>query len=83
MQRIQLDQQPTTADPTADGPLSGFVTTDPSVACLQSTPHPMEVYLFRSAGEYVVEARTPGQCSTADFVFPASSVSPSPSPTTG
>lgn len=77
MRRIAVDQQPATAQPTAEGSLSAFATTDPAVSCLEATLHPMTVVLDRGARAYVVEARTPEQCVTADFVFPESSVTAS------
>lgn len=77
LQRVSVSRQPATSDPVPDGTLSDFVTTDPSVACLQTTPHPMTVLLYAGADEYVAVARaTTTQCATADFAFPASAVPP-------
>jgi hypothetical protein len=70
---------------TLVGTLTSFRTNDPSLACLETTPAPMDVWQYPGSTDDVVTARTPASCATASFEFPASdipapSVAPSSSP---
>ncbi len=48
---------------------------DPSVACLERTSSPIDVWWYTGSVDDVVTARTPANWATATFGFPASAIS--------
>ncbi len=64
------------------GTMTGFATTDPALACLQTGP-PLNVWSFSTMpGVDVVAAAQPWDCANALFAFPATDAPSSPPTTT-
>jgi hypothetical protein len=59
------------APPTAGvvGRLTAFSTDDPAVACLIPAGGPAVLAVSGVPGEFLVQATSPADCTTADFVF--------------
>lgn len=58
--------------PVLVGTLTSFSTNDPSVACLEVTSSPMDVWSYPDDAHDEVTVREPAQYATASFEFPAS-----------
>ena len=71
LSRVQATAVPA-GSPVLVGTVTGFVSDDPSVACLETTPIQMEVWSYGTSPTDVVTATDPGNCMTATFTFPVS-----------
>jgi hypothetical protein len=77
-QTVSLTDEPATTPvpsgtPALAGTLTGLSTTDPALSCLtSSSAPPLDVWQYPGQTSYLVTARTPGDCVSADFTFPVS-----------